>query len=266
MILAMMLAASCPHDFAPPIGTPLTVSTREERRLGKSAYNFTLIRQLGFTRDADGLVAELTLTSLHADAPALIAAAFEAGEGALREVPIRYRLSSDGCTATPLDPASIATRIRAGGDAMLATRPADGPARADMARLTAHLRAMRPAEATTMLVDLIRPLLPATGQRDAGAIVRNVASPLGDELPLSGTRTVSSGADGVFVRETYGSSTTGLLAAAAPAVTLTMEQRQRIDADTGLAIETVTDSIATIARPSGSLVQTSRKSITIALR
>lgn len=266
MILTMLLAASCPHAFAPPIGTPLTVTTREERRLGKSAYNFTLTRQLGFTRDADGLVAELTLTSLQADAPAPIAAAFEAGEGALRKVPIRYRLSGDGCTATPMDPASIAARIRAGGDAMLATRPAEGPAREDMTRLTAHLRAMQPAEAKAMLVDLIRPLLPAAGQRDAGAIVRKVASPLGGELPLSGTRTVSNGANGIFVRETYGSSAAGLLAAAAPAVTLTMEQRQRIDADTGLVIETVTDSIATIARPSGPLVQNSRKSISIALR
>jgi hypothetical protein len=266
MILAMMLAASCPHVFAPPVGSPLTVTTREERRLGKSAYNFTLIHHLGFTRDADGLVAELVLTSLQADAPAPIAAAFEAGEGALRDVPIRYRLSSDGCTAAPLDPANVATRMRAGGDAMLATRAAEGPAREDMARLTAHLRAMQPPEATAMLVDLIRPLLPAAGQRDAGAIVRSVASPLGGELPLSGTREVSGNVEGIFIRETYGSSTEGLLAAAAPAVAFNMEQRQRIDANTGLTIETVTDSTATIARPTGPLVQTSRKSITIALR
>jgi hypothetical protein len=43
-----------------------------------------------------------------------------------------------------------------------------------------------------------------------------------------------------------------------------MEQRQRIDAGSGLAIETITDSIATIARPSQPLVQESRKSTTIA--
>lgn len=263
-MLAIALAAACPHAFAPPINTPMTVTTREERRLGESTYGFTLVRRLGFTRDTDGLTAELTLTSLQTDAPGPIAAAFEAGEGALRNLPVRYRVSADGCTANPLDVESAAARIRAGGEAMLATRPADDPGRENMARLTAHLRAIRPSEAEAMLVELIRPLLPAPGQRDAGAVVRNVASPLGGEVPLPGTRAVSSNAGGIFVRETYRSPATGLLTAAAPAVELAMEQRQRIDAGSGLAIETITDSIATIARPSRPLVQESRKSTTIA--
>lgn len=266
MILAIMLTAACPHVFAPPIDTPMTVTTREERRLGESRYSFTLIHRLGFTRDADGYTAELTLTSLQTDAPRPIAAAFEAGEGALRDVPIRYRLSSDGCTADPLDPAAIAARFRAGGDAMLATRPVNDPGHENMARLTADLRATQPPKAAAMLMDLIRPMLPAAGQRDAGTIVRNVASPLGGEVPLSGTRTVSEDAKGIFIRETFGSSTAGLLTAAAPAITISLEQRQRIEPSSGLAIETVIDSAATIARPSGPLVHHSRKSTTIAVR
>lgn len=277
MMLALLLAASCPHPFAPPIDTPLAVTTHDERMLGASAYDFTLVRQLRFTRDAGEWIAELTLTSLQSDAPAPIAAAFEAGEGALRGMPLRYRISGDGCTAAPLDPAAVAARIRAGGDAMLATRPEGDPGREDMARMTAHLRTMQTPEADARLADLIRPLLPSTGQRDGGAIVRTVASPVGEELPLSGTRTVSHDANGVFVRETYqsGAATqlvsdiagrTGAGAPSAPSVTFTMERRQRIDPGTGLAIETATDTTAAIPRPTGDIVQTTRETVTIAFR
>jgi len=274
---ALLLAASCPHPFDPPVDAPMTVTTRDKRTLGESAYSFTLVRQLRFTRDAGGWIAELTLESLQPDAPALVTAAFEAGEGALRDVPLRYRLSADGCTADPLDAAAVAARIRAGGDAMLATRPEDDSGRENMARLTAHLRTMQAPEAAAMLADLIRPLLPSPGQRDGGAIVHTVASPVGGEMPLSGTRTVSHDANGVFVRENYQSAAAGLLASdiagrtnggatTAPSVFFTMERRQRIDANTGMVTETATDTTAAIPRPTGDLVQTTRESIIVGLR
>jgi hypothetical protein len=75
----------------------------------------------------------------------------------------------------------------------------------------------------------------------------------------------------VFLSETYRSPAPELLtggfgATAVPAISFSMEQRQRIDLRWGIATETVIETLATLPRPSGALVQTSRESVVIALR
>jgi len=221
--------------FNPPIDRTLIHVTEQVRSDASGERRYRAERTLRFSRDADGLFADLTLTRINGDADG---GGFERGLAGLKGRTIRYRLDSQGrlTTIPGIDGhwAAFAAGLAA-------------PTAPDMAqRAVSAINAAPPAQQRAMLWSMIEPVILSEIAAQAPYRLRPVSqpgrAPFAVGAMLTGTESLSRLDDGGIElrRLVSGTHSAPLGNAAQPqAVERDRDTRITLDPATGLLTRSV---------------------------
>lgn len=152
--------------FNPPIDRSMVQVTEQVRRDDSGERIYRLERTLRFSRDEEGLFADLTLTKIEGAADS---GNFEQGLAGLKDRTIRYRLDPQG---------RLLTIPGMGGHWIAFSAGLTDPAAPAMAqRAAAAIRAAPPAQQRAMLWSMIEPLLLADIAAQSSYRLRPVSQP-----------------------------------------------------------------------------------------
>ena len=175
--------------FNPPIDRILTHVTEQVRSDPSGERRYRVERALRFSRDADGLFADLTLTRIDGDADG---GGFERGLAGLKGRTIRYRLDSQGrlTTIPGMD----------GHWAAFSAGLADPKAPAMAQRAVSAIRAAPPVQQRAMLWSMIEPVILSDIAAQSPYRLRPVSqpgrAPFAVGAMLAGTESLSQRDDG----------------------------------------------------------------------
>lgn len=175
--------------FNPPIDRPLTQITEQVHADAAGERRYRVERTLRFSRDADGLFADLTLIRTDGQADDQ---RFERGLAGLKGRTIRYRLDAQGRLTT--------IPGMEGHWAAFSAGLAESAAPAAGMRIISALRGAPPAQQRAMLWSMVEPLILADIAAQSPYRLRPVSQPgrppFATGAVLSGTESLSHSADG----------------------------------------------------------------------
>lgn len=231
LIVASALVQSAPAPaalFNPPIDRTLTHVTEQVRSDAAGERRYRVERALRFSRDADGLFADLTLTRIDGDADG---GGFERGLAGLKGRTIRYRLDPQGRLTSIV---GMDGHWAAFSDGMTAPHAPPGAQRA-----LAMLRSAPPAQQRAMLWSMIEPVILPGLAAQTPYRLRPVSqpgrAPFAAGAMLSGTESLSHVAGGgIELRRMVSGTHRATLGQATEPVERERDTRVMLDAATGL--------------------------------
>lgn len=247
MLLAAIVLQASAARFAPPLDTPLHVTS--ERREG--ARTFRLERDLRFLREGSGYRAEVILRAASGDTPDSSGTLYEAGYAALAGTPIRFHLDTAGALVAIDDLAVLWERYCAHVAQLAAERQTLSPVdRTKLAaRIAAPLRMLPVEKQRAMFASLVSAVIAEAPVVPGRTPVHLPASSAyGSATPLEGMRSVAPIAGGLF-RSTIN----------AASATATLEQITELDPRTGL----ITRTSKTLRIRAGGLEKLSTTTVTV---
>ena len=223
LLLAIGTSATAIH-FAPPLDRPYRVILHQERTQAGVTRRYEIERRLVFHRNADGLIADMTLVRIWQDAGGDSGRRFEAAVGALKGRTLRFHLADDGSVTAIDDEAAIWAAAMA--EVAQAATPAG---KATARKPTSMVGEIAPYRRRTILASPLASLISGTdGVAGSGPV--SISSGLAADRVLRGTRTVTVDAGTrlhIAVHAQAGDD-------AAP---LTLDRDRLIDRATGLVVE-----------------------------
>jgi hypothetical protein len=214
--------------FNPPLDRTFTYVTEQVRSDPEGERRYRVERALRFSRDADGLFADLTLIRIDGDADG---GGFERGLAGLKDRTIRYRLDPQGrlTTIPGLD----------GHWAAFAGGMANTDAPQGAQRALAMLRSAPPAQQRAMLWSMIEPVILPGLAAQTPYRLRPVSqpgrAPFAAGAMLSGTESLSHVAGGsIELRRMVSGTHRATLGQATEPVERERDTRVMLDAATGL--------------------------------
>lgn len=214
--------------FNPPLDRTFTHVTEQLRSDPAGERRYRVERALRFSRDADGLFADLTLITIEGNADG---GGFERGLAGLKDRTIRYRLDPQGrLTTIP----GLEGHWAAFAGGMANTDAPQGAQRA-----LAMLRNAPPAQQRAMLWSMIEPVILPGLAAQAPYRLRPVSqpgrAPFATGAMLSGTESLSHVAGGgIELRRTVSGAHRAALGQATESVERDRDTRITLDAVTGL--------------------------------
>lgn len=191
MLLAAFVLQASAATFAPPLDTPLRVTT-ERIEKGRRYAAERLVR---FLAEPGGYRAEVRMRSAASDTQDLTGALYEAGFGALAGRLLVFHLDSAGAVIAIDDMAALWEAFcRRVGEVAAQRKSLAAPDAAKLAeRIAAPLRAMPVERQRAMLASWITALIAPEAREPAGERPVRVpgVSPFGGAVTLEGTRSVT---------------------------------------------------------------------------
>ncbi|WP_066481301.1 MULTISPECIES: hypothetical protein [unclassified Sphingomonas] len=249
--------------FAPRLDAPYRQRLEQTRVVAGETARYTAERTVRFARDGEGgFRAEVTLVAIDGGIGRRVGAMFEAGLRGLLQRTMVFHLdaagdirSLDGVSghwSAYLDGLGGQQPSGAGGDAR----------RARLAELTAPMRSLPPERQARLLGSALSELIDPRAAARAGAppqpLTREVRSPLGGRVTLTGSARAIADAGGLVVEE---ENAAGVLTATRTDAAGEMQVREtrRIDPATGLIVSRVRRERIVI--PAGESVITTRTTL-----
>lgn len=226
------IEASAQPDFAPRMNTVYRYRIEQVRDEAGTQRRYATDRTVVFSRDAVGLVADLTIISVDgglANGPGVL---FERAFAGLIGRRIRYRLSPSGDVTDVEDRDTVWNHLVDG----ILTQAGANAERAAMAqRLSAPFRAMPPAQRIaflgSMLASVLAPDVVRGGVRPATPIRQTGKPPFGIGTIVTGTERVWMRPHGTLVQER---TVTGDIGSGQVAGKRTTTLTREVDRDTGM--------------------------------
>lgn len=211
--------------FAPPLGTPLTLRIERTQTSGDTVYRFSAVRTIVFMKSDAGYRAEMTLVSADSDAVGP-GAGFDRAMAALRGVPMRFTLDSDGNVQSleGLDQhwATLVAAIAGGG-------------KSAPAAVTEQLNGLSSAQRLAMLASALDSIVYADlaggGVQAEHDIPMRPRPPYGSPAPATARYGVTA-ANGALVATT--TAAFPVQAPAGGAASMTIDETTTVDPATGL--------------------------------
>jgi hypothetical protein len=242
--IALLLAAAAAAHFDPPLGTPLVYVSRESRVIGGKTMRFESHRRITFTRERDGFVATIAFDEANNDADGDVAAMFETAMASLSGRAVRLRLDPQGAVVAVENADAVWTTLC---DA-IAALPGDPGQRTRAADFAAALRTLPPKQRQKMLGSLVAPLVAgadaALAPGPAAPVTIHARPPAAPGAMLTGTQTVTRGADGKLDIHVSASGDVG--AANGATAHVTADRERVIDPATGLVLTVRDHRVTTI--------------------
>ncbi|HEY0271289.1 MAG TPA: hypothetical protein VGC10_09910 [Sphingomonas sp.] len=199
--LLALLAGATATPFAPPIDRPLRYETVDRRAARGAApeQRFTLVQEARFARDGAGAyLLTIRALSAHADAPARVAAMFDAAMRPSIGGAITIRVSAAGEPGAMIDADAVWARLLDTLRVLTAAAMTDPPERRAMIdQIAAAITATPPAEREARLRGgadaILGIMLPPLRAGESTPLTQSLASPGG---PVMASGTVRREADG----------------------------------------------------------------------
>jgi hypothetical protein len=193
MLLAAILLQAQAAVFAPPPGIPYRLVTERVQDDEAGHHGFRVERLVRFTRDGIGWRAEVRVVRAEAD-DAAEGARFQAGYSGLAKRTLVFRLDGAGKILS-LDDHTAVWEDFLQGVARIAALKGKGDSADRSKRIADALRALPRPQQLAALAPLAEALIAPEAFDPPGtaAIRQPGASPLGGQVMLEGTRTVTAG-------------------------------------------------------------------------